>query len=267
MLRTMRYIRRITYLLLLCCMLPVQAQTLRVINDVWPPFSDASLQQHGLIPELLSLIFSDQDYQISYQEYPWTRVLRMAQAGEADIISGLWYTDERSEYLLYSNPVYVSQLKFLKRADDGFDYHNDLEALRGKIIGIVSNYQYGEDFYDADYFLRQPARDLHVNIDRLIHRRIDLTLGLEGVLKAAIEQLPHEQQQQLELVDTPLKSVPVFIACAKANKNCERIITTFNNKLERYKDSGVYTRLVGKYGLHKKGHTRLCAAPDSNENC
>ena len=224
------------------------AQQVRAVNDYWPPFSDDSLQGNGLGVELLRLAMTPLGHAVSFEHLPWTRLLKMAEVGEDMVIAGLWFNQDRTRFLLYSEPYYQSKIKFLKRADDTFTYAG-IKSLDGKAVGIIANYQYGDDFYQTDSFKRYPAKDIQLNIDRLLKRRIDLTLDTAGVLMAAVRNFTPEQQKQLALVDAPLREAPVYIACPKVNKNCADIIRHFNRALERFRQDGTYHRLLQQYGL------------------
>ena len=248
MLVVMKYLQLLFSILLLQVSTLQAQQVVLAINDYWPPFSEVCTDGGGLGVDLLTQAMSRDGTDVYYEETPWTRILVMLENGEDVVVPGIWYTEERSKYLHFSDPFYLSQIKFLKQSGDTYEY-SGLDSLAGKTIGITPNYQYGTAFYNSTKFERQPARDLQQNIGWLLKGRIDLTLDTEGVLKAGVRNLPQAQQQQLAIADTPYKEAPIYIACPKASPSCDSVIKRFNAALSEFKHNGIYANLLEKYGL------------------
>ena len=79
--------------------------------------------------------------------YPWARAERYALDGVA-LIYGLPKTAERLRALHYSDTASHNSLWLVTRSDATFPYSR-LEDLRGKTVGTVRGYSYGEDGINA----------------------------------------------------------------------------------------------------------------------
>lgn len=226
----------------------LSAEPLRVVNDYWPPFSDASQESEGLALELLRRLLTDKGYQFVYEELPWQRVIKLAEAGQVDLIVGLWHTPERARYLTFSQPYYRSRVVFLKRRDDAFQY-TGLDSLNGRVVGTIRGYQYGDEFLQSSAFKRRIARQLADNISLLRRGRIDLTLDVESVVQSQLANMPEQERSELEIVTNPFIERPVYIACPKTNLTCKTLIDDFNASLAEFKSRDDYKLLLNKYGL------------------
>ena len=74
----------------------------------------------------------------------WSRALEGARIGVYDGLATAWYSDERAEDLLFSEPYLSSNLIILKRHSDTGRY-TDLRQLAGKRLGIRADYAYPVD--------------------------------------------------------------------------------------------------------------------------
>jgi polar amino acid transport system substrate-binding protein len=56
-----------------------------------------------------------------------------------------------------------------------------MESLKGKTVGIIKDYGYGDDFMNNPDFKRDPVPDFVTNVKKLVAESIDLTLEDEIV--------------------------------------------------------------------------------------
>ena len=110
--------------------------------------------------------------------YPWPRAERYALDGNG-LIFGLPRNADRLRVLRYSDAAAHNKLWLVTRSDATFPY-NALDDLRGKTIGIVRAYYYGEEFErarNARLFRTEediPSRS--TRLTRLMLRRVDAIL-------------------------------------------------------------------------------------------
>jgi PAS domain S-box-containing protein len=81
-----------------------------VIGDAdYAPFSfvDATGKASGLDVDVLEAIFASSESKFIFQFDRWDRSLRKIQSGEADIILGIIYSEERESYLDFSIPIHT----------------------------------------------------------------------------------------------------------------------------------------------------------------
>ena len=109
--------------------------------------------------------------------YPWARAERYALEG-GGLIYGLPKTADRLRALRYSEPAAHRTLWLVTRSDATFTF-NKLEDLRGKTLGIVRGYSYGEEFDKARGKLFRTEDDISsrgTRLTRLMLKRVDAIL-------------------------------------------------------------------------------------------
>lgn len=141
---------------------------------------DAQGRQKPLKPWRRKL-FDDleQELNIAFdiKRYPWPRAERNARAG-AGLIFGLPKNAERLRDLRYSDPAGSTTLWLVTRSDATFPF-NTLDDLRGKTIGAVRGYTYGEDFERRRNKVFRVDDDIasrSARLQRLLLKRVDAVL-------------------------------------------------------------------------------------------
>ncbi|WP_255561854.1 transporter substrate-binding domain-containing protein [Zooshikella harenae] len=136
-------------------------------GDPWPPFLSPDLPDQGLSVAIVTEAFKREGYDLSMNFVPWARAIDGVKKGSYDILVSTWWTEERTKFLLYSDPYLENQIKFIKRKGDNFEY-NGLASLDGKKVGIVRGYGYGDDFMNATNFTHHETSNLIKNLKNLL---------------------------------------------------------------------------------------------------
>lgn len=160
-----------------------------------------------------------------------------------DIILGTWLTEERTKFLIFSDPYLNNSLKFIKKKGSKFEY-SDLKSLTGKSIGVVRGYGYGDTFSSADNFKRPEANYFIGNIKKLIAGRIDLTLEDEIVAKAIIAKEQPELLDKIEFSKTAYSTNALHITSGLANPRHKEFIEAFNKGLIEIRKNGEYDKIL-----------------------
>lgn len=141
---------------------------------------DLSGKQQPLKPWRRKLFdYLEQELNISFdiKSYPWPRAERHARDG-AGLIFGLPKNADRLRDLRFSDPASSNTLWLVTRSDATFPFRT-VDDLRGKTIGAVRGYSYGDDFergrnklFRVDDDIASRATRLH----RLLLKRVDALL-------------------------------------------------------------------------------------------
>ena len=88
-------------------------------------------------------------WEYEYVKAGWSDLLTMLQNGEIDLMSGVSYTDERAQNMLFSD-LPMGEEKYYLYADVA---HTDisasnLESLNGKRVGLLANSIHATQFYE-----------------------------------------------------------------------------------------------------------------------
>lgn len=120
--------------------------------------------------------------------YPWPRAERNALQG-AGLIFGLPKNPQRLRQLRYSEVAVSNTLWLVTRSDAAFPF-STLDDLRGKTVGAVRGYGYGEAFESARNQLFKVEDDIAsraTRLQRLMLKRVDAVLLYQPSWESAAE--------------------------------------------------------------------------------
>ncbi|GGF31185.1 ABC transporter substrate-binding protein [Aliidongia dinghuensis] len=214
----------------------------------YAPYSDASLPGDGFANDLTARIMSRAGYDVSVTIMPWVRALQGTETGTFDILPSAWYTEARGRTLLFSQPIALSRLVFVKPVSSPFEFHS-LDDLRGLTVGTVSGYAYTPDFLTSPLFQRTAVADIVLNLRMVAARRIDLTLDDELTLRFIIHSRAPELAPLLSLTRGVLSEQPLYVAFSRTRPDAERLVAAFDAGLARMQADGDYQRLLALHQM------------------
>ncbi|MFG5861292.1 substrate-binding periplasmic protein [Metapseudomonas sp. CR1201] len=223
-------------------------QTIIAAADAYPPFADPAHPSQGISLQIVRAAYATQGYTVDMRFVPWARAVSGVKNGEYDILPNAWWTQERAAFLLFSEPYMRSEIKFIKRKGDPFEYHG-LESLTGKTVGIVKGYGYGDDFLNAAHFSRPEVSKVLQNIKKLVRGRIDLTLEDEVVARWIIKNNAPGLMQQIEFTRNSLSSQQMHVASSLSSPRHKLLIDQFNKGLAAIKANGTYDKILRENDL------------------
>lgn len=218
--------------------------------DPWPPFVDQSNPTEGLSLEIIREAFKTQDYEVKMIFVPWARAEAGVKDGTYDILPDVWHTDTRAKEMLYSAPYAVNAVKFMKRKGDPFEFKGQ-DSLKGKRVGTVRGYGYGDAFSKSPDFVRDDVPDLITNVRKLVAKRIDLTLEDEIVAKSVMAKDDPKLLDQVEFTKEALSSNSLHMASGLKNPRHKEIVGAFDKGFEIIKGNGTLDKVLKKYGMSR----------------
>ncbi len=239
--------------------LPVWAcDTLRVsgATNWWPvAYLDTETKElMGFTYDVIHMVGQELDLPVVLpaQELPWSRSLAYLEDGQLDMVAGIYWTEERAEKFLFTEPfTNIERAIFVKNGHEFF--FERLEDLIGKTGGIVRGSATGGTFdaFRIQHNLNiEEVDDNTQSFKKLVARRIDyIPLSYySGVriindlgLTKQVVTLPH-----------PFELSPLRIALSKQS-SCADLVSQINDLLKRFQDDGTIERLIGKYAVPKRG--------------
>ncbi len=154
-----------------------------------------ALDEHGrpkaLNPRRRKLFdYLEQELKLTFdvRMYPWLRAERYAEQG-LGLIYGLSKTPERLPEFHFSDVAESNKLWLVTRSDATFPFRG-VEDLRGKTVGSVRGYHYGDAFKRAKGKLFQVDEGVGsraIRLRRLMLRRVDVVLLFQPQAESAAE--------------------------------------------------------------------------------
>lgn len=169
---------KLTLITLTCLITPIKAQELLAVGT---HFSQIFEQQPngnytGLGVDILNRFAEQQKVTIHYQITPWRRAQSMVERGQADILIGPYFSEERQKRLAFSaQPFYRDEIVFYARVNSPTSWDGSYASISGLKIGKMQGWSYGYLFTERTKALTiNEFTDLKSGIERLSRGDLDL---------------------------------------------------------------------------------------------
>ncbi|MDF0733895.1 transporter substrate-binding domain-containing protein [Pseudomonas entomophila] len=228
---------------------PVMAQqTLRLVADKWPPFTDSGLPGNGLATSLVTQALSRAGYASEFEEVPWARALMGVGEGRYDVLINAWYNESRTRLGQFSGAYLTNRIRLLKRQREPFSYTSQAD-LYPFSIAVVRDYAYSEAF-DGDTRLNKVAvRNFPSAVRMLAAGRVDLAVEDEYVARYHLQSEAAAVREAVDFVERPLGENSLHILVSLKHPEHQRIVERFERAIAAMKADGSYARLLKQYGL------------------
>ena len=163
---------------------PVVARELLIVrgDGYYPPYEmiiEGRLT--GFHVDVVTSVAARLELQAEFMTVPWKRAIYMVKMGNADAITYMSKTKERSEFAYFHNNI-------LSNTEEGFfilndqvnkiEYTGNFHQLSSFIIGKLAGYSYGPSFDEVNYLEQSDsAKTEDQLLNMLIKKRIDVAIG------------------------------------------------------------------------------------------
>ena len=222
------------------------SETLKLSQDLWPPYIMNSVQGSGIAHDIVADALISAGYDLEYSVKPWTRVLKETKSGQSDIIISLWKTEERQEYLLYTEPYMHNEMVFVSLSETKFEYES-LDSLKGMKIAMINDYAYANNLRKYKNMTIVNTLDLPNSFRYLLAKKADVLVADEAVARwtAYGMKIP---KGTLHYSKTFFDSTPLHSAVRKNHPEAEKIVSILNNYFKNHAE-GKLEALHILYGL------------------
>ena len=221
----------------------LQAAPLKVATSEWTPYVGKEVPKQGLAIDIVKTALQRAGYESDVMIKNWSRTLEGVDIGVYDLIAAAWYTKERAQHFTFSKPYLYNEIKLLKRSDSAFQYEGPLD-LQGKLVGVMKNYAYGEDFEKAPGVIKIPGTHELMNVLAVLNGQVDLTLDDERVLLYLIRHNIGKNSNELAILSKPVSRKGLHIAVSKQNPKHKQIVQAFDKAIQAMKKDGTFDRIV-----------------------
>lgn len=224
--------------------LPVAAEQLRLNASPWPPYVDKGAQGYGFATVVVSQALKRAGYDTTTTIHSWSSVLESTRAGDHDVISSIWQTPERADWLAFSKPYISNEISFVKRADSTARFKGR-DDLVGKTIGVVSDYAYSDQPYDTTGIDIVLAGSVAENIAQLRAGKIDLVLADRRVALYEINE--RAAARSFDVLPNPLLERGLRIAVPKDREDHAEIIAAFESAIAEMREDGSFNAILARF--------------------
>lgn len=221
-------------------------QTVRLMANTSPPYADQKLPEQGLALELVKHIYANTDYSPEISIESWSRAVEGAQLGVYDGLAAAWYTPERNESLLFSEPYLSSNLIILKLRTDPRNYRS-LAQLAGGRLGVRADYAYGVDFSEIADLRLVKENHLIQNLLNLLNGSVDFVIGDQRTIVMQLNEYLHDQITKFEVVHIDLPTRARHVAASRSLEGHDKMIAAFNASLAASRKDGSLDAIIKKW--------------------
>ncbi|MES2818787.1 MAG: transporter substrate-binding domain-containing protein [Pseudomonadota bacterium] len=233
--------------LLVMVPLAAAAETLRLVADPWPPFTDQRLLNNGLATDLVTTALARAGYAAGYAEVPWERAVRGLQRDDYDVLINAWYTDERAVFGHFSAPYLINRIRLLQRKGSDIQFDGELPGLYPYSIAVVRGYAYSPAFDQDSRLLKVAVGGFELGARMLHARRVQLTLEDEQVARYHLSQELRSIRDELEFLPQPISENGLHILVSRLHPRHRQIVEAFNKAIIAMQEDGSYEQIVQRH--------------------
>ena len=219
-----------------------------IVTEAYPPFvfgqDDVVM---GSDWEIVQAVFKEMGHTVELRFCPWKRCQFEIRADKADAILDISRTPEREKQMVFPDePLSTAVTVLFKRSDDKVDY-GSLKNLAGLTVGTELGYKYCPEVDNAP-FRKENGKNLRINLNKLLHKRLDLILAIYPVASYTIQDMG---------IGNRVEHVTDIVFCedehnylAFSKKGARQIdVSAFSKRLQHFKRTEKYRQIVAKYGI------------------
>ncbi len=194
----------------------VSAQELIIINDEYPPYVYKDNGLKGVYYEVTMLALMRAGYQPQLHIKTWETCLDEVFSGQADAIMTIYHTEERTQFITYSEPVFISELMFFWHKDTSFEY-TGLSSLKNYKLGITKGYYYSQEFQEADYLNKKEYLLDASQLYDIYRKVLDIAILDKQVVSYYTSTIYTECKSEIDYMKPAYVKKPLFFAVSKKN--------------------------------------------------
>lgn len=216
-----------------------------ILGDPWPPWTSEKYgkTEQGIAVNIINGIFRKTKDEIKIELHPWKRVLSMVRYGQADGILMVKPSKETSDFLLYTDPIFMSKevlcFNKIKTPDFKWSQVTDLKKFK---IGTNLGYYYG-NFSEKAHLLNlniETAKNLNINLKKLSMGRVDLVVCDYTALIKLLKDNP-EMSKIISISPKPVHTWKYSIGISK-NSDMALKLDRINQLINEIKKNNLLTK-------------------------
>jgi polar amino acid transport system substrate-binding protein len=223
------------------------AETIRITNGEWPPFTSERLAHKGPLSRIVTEAFALEGITVEYGHFPWKRAYDYAKTGKWDGSVGWAPTPKHLHDFHMSTPVITVDKGLFHLKNIPFDWKS-IDDLRGWRVGGTAGYAYGDEWdravREGKFKVDEVTTD-EQNIRKLLLRRVDVVAMEVDVANHLIRTLltPEEAATIMQHPKLVMQT-PICLALSRQSARSPELLKRFNRGLQRLTENGAYERHI-----------------------
>jgi polar amino acid transport system substrate-binding protein len=217
-----------------------------------PPYFGETLPNGGFYTEITREAFQRVGYTLGVKFMSWKRALEAARHGEYAGVLGIYYTEERANDFIYTEPIYDDEIVFFARKGEAITY-TTLRDLTPYTIGVLSGAAEIDEMFQREpglTFIESSGHD--INVQNLMAKRLDLVLCSRVYLLHVLATQFPQWNEAIDVVRPPLWIATMYNVISKNVADAAAVAADFNRGLQMIKDDGTFDQILQQHGLGKE---------------
>ncbi|NQD94957.1 amino acid ABC transporter substrate-binding protein [Pseudomonas sp. CrR25] len=214
---------------------PAAAEPWRVVGDEqFAPYSFVPVTDDtpkGLDVELIEAVLRAAGVDYELRLYPWQRVKRMLDRGDAEMAFQFAGTPERRKQYRLVGPLRTGSTVFMTSHKTAIDDWQHLDDLVPYVIGQVRGYSYDAAFDRADLPRDTSAQNPRQLVSMLLAGRIDIIVGDRIQLLYFVRE--QHAEHNVRILPRALVEMPRYVAFAKHDQQRAELFAATLQRLQR----------------------------------
>lgn len=249
------YTRKI--LLIMICWLfflptQVQCKSVKIAMYKLSPFISPDLKDNGFVADIIIQAFEKAGYNVYSKLTSWPRALNHMEKGSMDVMTNLFYTEERATKFGYPKNHLATMMYVFYVNKNKMDIPENitLEHLKKMRVGLVKRASYSERFDKIIPELENVyygIREIHM-IQMVIADRLDVVpSSFYGGMHQLINEAKGMEQKVKRIHSDFFDRKKLFPVFSKKNPDHSRLIHDFDAQMEKMKKDGSLKRIYAKH--------------------
>lgn len=224
-------------------------KTFTITTEPYAPYIGTQFNNQGWTMDVARAALEPQGYKVILKLRPWARAMSESKDGIHDGLYLAFYTREREEWYVYSDPIGEVRTGFYRIKGKNI-YYKTLQDLKPYTIGLTRGASVSPDFDKADFWVKEFTINDIQSLRKLLLGRIDLYAGPELVAKYLINtEISPEDRNKFEFMEPPLTVHKLYLAVSKKAPNYMRKLEDFNHGLKQIISDGTYEKILKSHEL------------------
>lgn len=235
---------------LLLCAIAVPAfahdATLDVVFEDYPPYEYVEDEEvKGVNMDIIREAFRRMDVHPAFEPRPWRRAILQLKKGEILALSSGFKTPEREEFAWFPSEPLAVEVNVIAVLDSSPLVVNNLDDLKGRSIGVVRSYLYGEPFDSLRTFQRVETKSMYQLVDMLLNNRMDAIVGNRAVIRHIVRKSGDLDRIKF-IYEIGRDSLYLFFSKARG-EDTEKLARDFGDTVREMRLDGTFEAIQSKY--------------------
>jgi len=242
----MKHLPLLSFLFFALFAIQIQAQSISIVANTWPPYVDAALDDDGLAMKIVKAAFKKSGHTSEIRIEPWDKALDGLKIEVYDVVGAIWKTKQRKKELLYSNHYLINNIVLITNINSQikFDTLNDLQGL---LVGVLKDYEYDDKFMNNSKILKFQANRLTQNLIAVQEGKLDVAVADKRLALYELKKFMGSNSNHFQFLSKPLSSRKLYIAAPIKQAQSKALIEQFNKGLLAIKKDGTYQKILDEF--------------------